>query len=411
MKKLIFLTVLTLLLSSMLISCGKEDAPDTPDTNETIAETAAETEAPFGGKDFSAYDAYTIFKAPEGNPRDIVYDYMMKMATVEWVAPESWTTTWKETAQFPVDIEYKAGKTYYGIPYSDTKCGLSVFENYIVDGKFQLNSPYYEELIGNHCSSSMGLAYQQIINFPYEGDLRANTARQGIIRLADNLETPPSRTEGNPDDWISSTVTAHNGQEKIFEAYTTLGKGDILYRIIDGYGHTRMVSKVEVSRTAVGKISPSRSYVYCLEQTNAWADSKRNSTWFIDRKYSFSDLANNDFTPLTLCIFHEENPTYEDAYITFTGKNTAATITKMLDGTVESNFPINFVRTFITDENGKIVGDTLKHSFRKTYKVSVRDMTYKLGADKLPAGKYTFTLQTAIARGSWNAETVEFTIE
>ena len=52
-----------------------------------------------------------------------------------------------------------------------------------------------------------------------------------------------------------------------------------------------------------------------------------------------------------------------------------------------------------------------KYKFQKNYKVAIRDMTYTLGADKLPAGTYTYNLQAAIARGSWNIETIEFTIE
>ena len=37
-------------------------------------------------------------------------------------------------------------------------------------------------------------------------------------------------------------------------------------------------------------------------------------------------------------------------------------------------------------------------------------MTYTLGADKLPAGKYTFSLKAAIARGDWEIENFEFTV-
>lgn len=435
MKKILFL-LLSVVLVLALASCGNGDkTPADNEANNTVQETekntaggvivtmAPATSAPAPeatnamsdptkySPDLTQYDSYKKFEAPKGNPRDIVYDYMYAMSQIKWVAKKGWNTHWKNQGDFGVDITYVEGKTYYGIPYSNTKCGLSVFENFVIDGTFTPNSEFYEELIGNHCSSSMGLAYQQILDFPYSGGLKENSARRGLIKLAGNLEVPPSRSANNPDDWISETVTAHNGADKLYEAYATLGKGDILYKMIDGSGHTRMVSKVEVYRTVAGKIAPSRSYVYCLEQTNAWADNKRESTWFIDRKYSFETLNSTNFTPFTLCIYHEDNPTIYDAYIMMKGKNTPDTIKKMLAGTIESTFPLNYVRATITDADGNIVAEALKYDFTKNYKVSIRDMTYTLSADKLPAGSYTFKLQAGIARGSWDIETIPFTVE
>ena len=425
MKKTLLL-ILSLLLVVALFSCGKKNSDGAPETTIDPLGSSVKTEAPKTETqapttettvdpakyepDLSKYDSYKKFEAPKGNPRDIVYDYMYAMSQVKWVASKGWNTHWKNQGDFGVDITYVEGKTYYGIPYSNTKCGLSVFENYVIDGKFTPNSDYYEELIGNHCSSSMGLAYQQVLDFPYSGGLKENNSRKGIIKLAAPLEIPPSRSADNPWDWISANVTAHNGVEKLYEAYASLDKGDILYKQIDGSGHTRMVSKVEVKKSVAGKILPSRSFVYCLEQTNAWADNKKESTWFIDRKYTFEELNSTNFTPYTLCIYHEENPKIYDAYIMMTGKNTENTIKKMLAGTIESTFPLNAVRATITDANGNVVSEALKYDFSSNYKIALRDMTYKLGADKLPAGSYTFKLQAAIARGSWDVETIPFTV-
>ncbi len=419
MKKTLFL-LLCLFLVVILFSCGKKNNEKTPETTITpigdsvrteAPKTEATTDAPSKYEpDLSMYDSYKKFEAPKGNPRDIVYDYMYAMSQVKWVASKSWTSRWKKEGDYEVNLSYTQGKTYYGIPYTNTKCGLSVFENYVIDGKLYPNSEFHEELVGNHCSSSMGLAYQQILDFPYSGGLRENEARKGIIKLAAPLETPPGRTPNNPWDFISKNITAHNGAEKLYAAYASLDKGDILFKMIDGSGHTRMVSKVEVKKTAIGKIIPSRSYIYCLEQTNAWADSKKNSTWFIDRKYSFEELNRTNFTPYTLCIYHEENPKIFDAYIMMTGKNTEKTIKKMLTGTINSTFPLNAVRATITDANGNVVREAMKYNLSNNYKINVRDMTPTLGANKLPAGSYTFKLQAAIARGSWEVETIPFTI-
>ncbi len=423
MKKTLLL-LLCLFLLVALFSCGNKEpgkAPETtPETTinplgDSVRTEAPKTEATTDASakyepDLSKYDSYKKFEAPKGNLRDIVYDYMYAMSQIKWVASKTWTSRWKTgDGPYEVNLSYLKGRTYYGIPYTDTKCGLSVFENYVIDGTLYPNSEFHEELVGNHCSSSMGLAYQQIIDFPYSGDLKVSAAREGIIKLAEPLEMPPFRNNV-PYSYTSETITAHNGAEKIYEAYSKLEKGDILYKIIDGYGHTRMVSKVEVKKSAIGKIIPAQSYIYCIEQTNAWADSKRNSTWFIDRKYSFEELNSSFFTPFTLCIFHEENPKIYDAYIMMTGKNTEKTIKKLLSGTIESTFPLNAVRATITDANGNVVKEAMKYNFFSDYKISIRDMTPILGANNLPAGSYTFKLQASIARGTWDIETIPFTI-
>ena len=69
------------------------------------------------------------------------------------------------------------------------------------------------------------------------------------------------------------------------------------------------------------------------------------------------------------------------------------------------------VKAGIVDENGKIVKEVLKYDLIKSYKVTLRDMTFTLGADKLPAGTYTFKLKAAIARGAWEIENFQFTVK
>ena len=427
MKKLVVLILCLLLTTAMFVSCGGNDTPEETkaplanavqteeDTEETTSDKSdiytnyVPTKLP---KDPSEYDFSHTFKAPEGNPRDIVYDYMYKMATVEWVATKTWNTHWKVQGDFGVDLTYEQGKTYYGLPYSNTMAPLDEFNLYLVDGTFTPNSEYFEELVGNHCSSSMVMAFQQVIDLTYSGALKPLVSRTGLLMFPEGLEIPPARDNStNPDNWISETMFAHNGQDAVFEGYATLDKGDILYKNIDGSGHTRLVSKVEIFKSPTGKLMPNRSYVYCLEQTNAWFDKNtKNTTWWIDKKYSFDTLWDTFFMPVTLCIYHEENPVIDDAYIVMEGKNSADTITKTLKGTVESNFPLSYVRLTIKDSTGKIVSEKLHYALPKSYKVNLRNFHYDLGLDKLPAGTYTYTLRAGIARGGVDIETFNFTI-
>lgn len=421
MKKLL-LTLMALFLVCSLFACGSPDKDpaetidplsgsiktEAPKTEGEPKETTAPKKEPPKAED---YDYFHVFKAPEGSPRDIVYNYMYAMSQIKWVATESWTTTWKGEGDFGVNLPYEKGKTYYGVPYARTNATLDEFQMYVTNkGTFTPNSPYYEEIVGNHCSSSMVMAYQQVIPMPYAGALKPLVSRLQFLKFPDGIEIPPARSS-NPDDWISATVFNHNGQDAIFAGYAQLDKGDILYKNIDGSGHTRMVSKVEVNKSVAGKVLPGRSFVYCLEQTNAWADSKKESTWFIDRKYTFSQLYETLFMPVTLNIYHEENPEIEDAYLMMKGKNTPESLKKMLNGTIESNFPLAYARLTVTDKDGKIVAEHLEYYLTNSFKLNLRNFSYKLGIEKLPAGEYTFKVRSGIARGGVDLETVKFTID
>ena len=408
--------IMCLLLVAAMVSCG--DAKDTPDetepqtpvdTNKGIRTEAPKTQASVEAPNPLDYDYFHVFKAPEGNPRDIVYNYMYAMSQIKWVATESWTTDWKVPQDYTVNLPYVKGKTYYGLPYSLARSSLDEFSQYVENESFTPNSHYYEEIIGNNCSSAMDLAYNQILNFPGYCQLRPSTNRTDLLKFPDGIEVPPARSS-NPDDWISQTVFSHNGLDAMYNGYAQLGKGDILYRMIDGSGHTRMVSKVEVTRSVAGKLVPAKSYIYCIEQTNTWADNKRNSTWFVDRKYTFSECAELLFMPVTFHIFHEDNPVLEDAYIMMKGKNSPESVKKLLNGVVESTFPLTYVRATVTDSEGKIVGDTYKNNMHSTYKVSVRNFDSQLKISKLPAGTYTFDLRAGIARGGVTLESFQFTI-
>ena len=90
---------------------------------------------------------------------------------------------------------------------------------------------------------------------------------------------------------------------------TPLDAGDMLYKAVDGAGHTRMVAaKPKVTRKDDGTIDRIRSFVTVIEQTNAWYTSKKDTSWFLDKKYSFAELYDTAFMPITLKFFNEENP-------------------------------------------------------------------------------------------------------
>lgn len=354
----------------------------------------------------SNYTFYQTFGAPKGDYRKIVMDYMMAMANTSWIAGEDFAITWKNKGDFKVELEFKKGETYYGVPYSQARASLDQFHMYAKDGgSFTSPNYYYEEMVGNHCSSSIGLAYQQLIDFPFEGRLKPGTAREGVLSFVNGLQKP----EG--DDYFTQDIFDLNGQEKVFEAYASVEAGDIINKIKPGTGHARMARSVSIIRDENGKIDPQKSIVYCIEQTNEFDKTRndRKTTWWIDRPYTFQKLWNTKFMPLTLDIFHTKEP-LEDAYIAFDGCNNAESIKKQIVGKVSSNFPLAYVRATVTDETNNLVSEIYKYKFAKQYTVDLSEYYNELMINDLPKGTYLFTLRAGIGRGGCEIEKFEFTV-
>lgn len=427
--KLIALLSLTFILAFSFIACSTENpaadetkAPgesNTPVPEETKTGTdAKETEADETNTSGEKKPVFTnkekpsdatfeaVFPAPTVSKRQATYDYMMKMATIEWTPAVDFVTTHRPDVErdYTVNLEYKAGKKYYGICYGETKAGYEQFMDNIVDGVFSYDSYYYQDIVGNHCSSCMFLAYQQIIPVGY-GTLRPSTARTGIFKLAGDLKNPGDGT------WYSKDAFALNGEAAVYEAFATLDKGDILFKCIPGSGHTRFVTKVEVSRTVTGKLNPTRSYVYVIENTNAWYDNNQNTTWWIDKKYTFDKLWDTEFMPITLDTYFDDDDKVWDAYIWFTGNNTPEQITTKYTGRVVSNFPINYVHLTIKDSSGNVVKEVLKNNLSESFEIDMFREAFNLKLNDLPAGTYQYNLKAGIARGAANLENFEFTIK
>lgn len=435
-KKQLLLILTFIAALSLLASCGGNGNTVSNDTSATetagnsrivIEDPAKETseakstepavsEKPEFTFDPDNYTFVQKFPAPEGSPRDIVMDYMLKMSEIEWTPAEDFSITWKGNAAFGVNLSYKSGTVYKGMPYSETNCTYDLFEQYLSDGNtFKDQTYYFEEVVGNHCSGSMVMAYQQIIDLPMTGTLKPTSTRIGLLQFPEDengetLLVRPSWEEVG-DNWVTEDLFKINSKENVYKAYMMLGKSDILYKSVRPAGHTRMVDYVEIEKTLSGDVNYSRSYIACIEQTNAW-DRERpgvNSTWYIDHKYTFANLYDNGFMPITLCAFHSDKP-LEDAWILFDGENTPESVLEAFNGDVTSNFPINYVRFTLKDASGATVSESKAYHFDKRYSLNIRKYQYDL-FNGVPAGTYTFTMRAGIGRGGCDILNFDVTVK
>ncbi|MBR5314583.1 MAG: hypothetical protein IKU45_04110 [Clostridia bacterium] len=353
-----------------------------------------------------------IFKAPEStNYRQVVKDHMLEMSNITWTPKETFPIKWKGEPRFKIELVYEKGKTYHGMTYTDTKGCLDLFKQLLKDGVFTPNSEYYEECFGNHCSASMDMAYQQIIDFPYAGGVKPNPQRGTMLKLVGDLQIP--KQYGVRYD--SADVWRTNSKQKVMEAFAAVDTGDIMYYCDKNRsGHARMVSRPsEVVRFESGEIDPENSYVICIEQTNCFDKpenvGEKNTTWYIDHKYSFAKLYEKRFMPVTLTIYTSGEKS-KDAFIIYEGDNNAETIKTGLNGNVTSTFPLNYVRITIKDKDDNLVGHSIKYNLNNHYYIDVAEMYEALHIDTLSKGTYTFNLRAGIARGGKDFETFEFTV-
>ena len=233
---------------------------------------------------FTMFDNCKIakFPAPEGDYREIVLDYMKKMSSIKWTPKETFTII-KKGPRTNVDLTYEKGKTYYGVSYSGMKATLDQFEQFVENGEFDNNGVFYfDEIVGNHCSSSIAMALQHLISNGGIGGYKPQKWYPGIFKFPNDIKIP---FEQYGDNYTSIEIWNFNSKTKIFEAYSMLKGADILYYCKPGGGHVRMVyGDAEVVYNEDGTIDGEKSTVSVIEQTNAWDKTvEYNTTWFVKR--------------------------------------------------------------------------------------------------------------------------------
>ncbi len=218
--------------------------------------------------------------------RDMAYNYMYKMATVKWKTSKRHTTLLcKVSKKKSYYVKWYRKVNYKGIPYSQKENGRQVNLQYFNSlNKKKINKDYGR----NDCSSSIMYSWREIGFDPN-------------LNIATCVMFPESATMVKVGSYkykagqSHSTVCKKNGISKISKAYAKLKKADAI--VTDG--HTRMVKSVKVKKKKNGKINYDKSYVKVIEQTGTLNIFTR-STWAVNKKYSFRELYNSSYIPVTI---------------------------------------------------------------------------------------------------------------
>lgn len=290
-----------------------------------------------------------IIPENEEKLRDIVVARMLEITTIEWKVRKDMVHN---------EGSFAVGWTYFGMPYRHMGASLSRLkyllddEGYIKDFAYDLPSVELQNYMGNDCSTALIHALWGVSNSVDFG----HCSRQypwdetgGCLYVGD-WEPDPSLSVAD-----SRLHIKYNGEQKIYEAYGKLKKGDFyVYNIPDVGGHTRMAAEnAVVVYNQDGTINPNYSYVTSHEQGWTTTDEvkKTSTTCRANHRYTFANLMFDGAVPVTC----EELVTgeMEPATAEFIG-GTEGKLGMTL-GTVKTNYYLDYVDLVICDAQGKEV--------------------------------------------------------
>lgn len=393
MKKQLICLLLALTMLMSLAACGKKDTTN-DDNNQN--------------EDNKGFQAEVI-KADQIKPRDVVVDYMYKMANIKW--------TPKEKIDFSKEIIptliYEPGQEYYGVMYVTGAACAKNYEEFM--SKLDENGVYIgptdrTNAWGNHCSSALIVSYDLISN---------------DISFTSTVTMFPTRNKGTipvgdyvigENDTMTKEVIAKNDLTTMCEAYALLQKGDAILNNWDTTGHTRMIISVDVKKTSGGKINPGASSVTTIEQTSSFDKTDkangRNTTWFVEHVYTFRDLYNSNYIPLTIAALDTKDA--QDTEFTTKSIDKGDTITSgKLKGIVRSSYaPISSVTVELADADGKLIAtETYKRKGSDTKVFQFSNVDAPKEFTTLTKGDYVYTVIANTVYGSAKIYQLEFSVE
>ncbi len=357
-----------------------------------------------------AFAKVVEFDLPE-NFRDALIDYMLECAEIEWVAKETYTTL-QDNQTWSVDLTYNKGTVYHGIPYAAYTASAAQFSDAIVDGEYYPSKLGYLNEYGLGCTSSITLGFQQFVSYDGPGRSWLPGHKLFWFEKVGDYDTADSPTSSKTD------ICDLNGEQKMYEAYAQLQKGDIIFNVKDlstYLYHSRAVVCVPtVVRLADGTIDPEQSYVTTIEASNKFDTTRTdgvNTTWQVNHQYTFANLYQKGYVPITLEAYSKDRTDMECPYVGLDTEITAEMLAKgEFAGTIKSNFPILYASVDVLDENGSKVAYVENGNLYNIREVEVSSLSAVF--DQLESGRtYTFVLKGGLARGTAELVKVSFTYQ
>ena len=237
------------------------------------------------------YAKYDDVEEPivEPTTRDLIVQSMRDMSQFEWTPKTTFTYYTNDSSK-----KFTAGTKYKGLPYTMGNGRTSTLGNPLGIFKTQLDADNYTYIgptgynsyYGSDCSSSVEGSWR--VN-----GITTNATYTGSMIPGENSKIVPvgnysysSRTN------MTATICSNNGSTKMYSCYDELKPGDAIVRRVQSgdswAGHVRLVVSVDKTNKTVTVI----------EQCGYGAGDTSNTTWKVDKAYSYSTLFTNNYIPI-----------------------------------------------------------------------------------------------------------------
>lgn len=368
--------------------------------------------------DYSKYVSYKEFAVPT-DLRQAAIDYMLEEANVVWYPGEDFSTSeYFEDQGWGIDLTYKKGVEYRGLPYANSYSTIADFERYLDPGRVFTTSPdrwlgaSWRSVPGFECASSVITALAHFSDISgYSSSFCPGDKSFNAVPVGDY-----TYKEGTVS---TKEITSSNGTDKMFECYALLQKGDVIMRRTEsGSAHVRMIHDNRVYRRNDGTIL-TKSYVTTLEQTNRFDKTRTdgvNTTWYIDHTYTYDTLFLSFYVPTTVKEYTEGVKT--PFYIGLTKEIRPEDLASgKLIGSVETNSYLRNAVYELYRQDGSLAARFVKHNTLDyetkqfgTWKKQFNNADYAARLfDGVAPGRYTFVLTAGIPAGEAELARVEFT--
>ena len=436
----LLVVLLVAVLAVTMVACsaggkGNEDAPKEtqPAKKAPVSQYKAkgewpEVKDPLSWEDINALPLKTSTMSID-DARQLCVDFFRYAKTAVWIPDDNfsyWHMKKNHEANDPPTLNQIGGQLYAGVPYIYVASGniyrLMDFmdeEKGVVDVSEASRNPH---LYGNQCSIGAYWGWTRAINSA-EYDWTQNMVEsKGYPRVGDyeyELNTPAWS-----DGYRTDTIVKENGEQKMFECYAQLKKGDgIVYYTTAG--HVVMIaSDAVVVRNPDGTINGGQSYVRVIDQTPTFQEGtneagdvyqyERN----VDAKWDFITLYKS-YVPFTYKEWLGEDP-IEQTEVTLTIGATKAkgVITEdeartfqTTDAVPETMTAADLYKTEITCNYGMsdvycMVYDAAGNEVFKTVTRAGQAGIMELKFSKTPGNSYTWGALEELPKGSYTAKIV-----
>ena len=336
--------------------------------------------------------------------RDMAEQYMRSMATYMWRSDKDVFYTRDAKVLTDADLEkytgtvlkIHAGKLYRGIPYSYTGASAWNFYDYASEpdeqGIHTMSGIHWRNLngtasigaiMGNDCSSSIQQAWDYAGSSIQSANTSFMTTSFGYLRVGDYVSS-------DLENVMTPNTCKSNGITVMSNAYSQLLKADAVVKRDTTWGHTMMIVENHPVKAENGTFDPEQSYVTVLHQTTAYMSKETcvyDETYGedvyiiygVDDKYTYQQLFDQGYLPLTCDIFVNEAPA-EEVY--FRDSETEHTVKNIFRGQFHSNRMLGAVTITITDESGNVVMEGTCYENRQNRQAAYNfDLSLFLTAD------------------------------